>query len=173
MSTLWAPGSRSAHPRRRPACGRSISYPYCSKELEVHRSHAPPTHGADVFVFASAARATELKQNNIRMRVLRAGRRPRERAAQRRRDVRHPCRQGLRPTSSATPSRRSSSPWRSTRAASWTSSGHTNPGFTLRVYRHTMRRHLAARQHLRTLIGYSPRPVCSSCPHLDLPLPRR
>jgi integrase len=51
--------------------------------------------------------------------------------------------------------------------------GHADPGFTLRVYRHGMRRHLAARQSLRTLVGYQPRPVCTSCPHLDLPLPRR
>ncbi len=49
--------------------------------------------------------------------------------------------------------------------------GHTDPGFTLRVYRHGMRRHLTARQRLRTLVGYQPPPVCASCPPPDLPLP--
>jgi integrase len=49
--------------------------------------------------------------------------------------------------------------------------GHVDPGFTLRVYRHGMRRHLAARQRLRILVGHLHRPVCSSCPLLDLPLP--
>ncbi len=31
--------------------------------------------------------------------------------------------------------------------------GHTDPGFTLRVYRHGLRRDRAAREHLRTLVG--------------------
>jgi integrase len=31
--------------------------------------------------------------------------------------------------------------------------GHADPGFTLRVYRHGMRRDPAARQRLRTLVG--------------------
>jgi len=47
--------------------------------------------------------------------------------------------------------------------------GHADPGFTLRVYRHGMRRDHAGQERLRILVGYLHRPVCSSCPHLDLP----
>jgi integrase len=31
--------------------------------------------------------------------------------------------------------------------------GHTDPGFTLRVYRHGMRRDVAAKERLRALVG--------------------
>jgi len=51
--------------------------------------------------------------------------------------------------------------------------GHADPGFTLRVYRHGMRRDLAGQERLRILVGDLRRPDCTSCPHLDLPLHRR
>jgi integrase len=36
--------------------------------------------------------------------------------------------------------------------------GHAHPGFTLRVYRHGMRRDQAARERLRSLVGLKPSP---------------
>ncbi len=143
--------------------------PALRDELTAYKAQAPDiAHGA--FVFPSA-KGTRMTQENIRSRVLRKAVEQANEKLIGAGDV--PLPEGLTPHK-----------LRHTFASILVALGvdpgsvmdqlgHTDPGFTLRVYRHGMRRHLAARQHLRTLIGDPPRPVCSSCPHLDLPLPRR
>lgn len=143
--------------------------PALRDELTAYKAQTPDI-AHDAFVFPSS-KGTKMTQENIRNRVLRIAVEKADEKLTRSGDV--PLPEGLTPHK-----------LRHTYASILVALGvdlgsvidqlgHTDPGFTLRVYRHGMRRHLAARQHLRTLVGDPPRPVCSSCPHLDLPLPRQ
>jgi len=143
--------------------------PVLRDELTAHKAQAPDT-APGAFVFPSS-KGTKMTQENIRNRILRIAVEKADEKLTSLGDV--PLPEGLTPHK-----------LRHTYASILVALGvdpgsvidqlgHTDPGFTLRVYRHGMRRHLAARQRLRTLVGDLRRPVCSSCPYLDLPLPAR
>jgi integrase len=123
--------------------------PVLHNELTAHKAQAPNAT-PDGFVFATAA-GTELIQGNIRRRVLdKAIEKANEKLTETG-DV--PLPDGLTPHK-----------LRHTFASILVALGvdpgsvmdqlgHTDPGFTLRVYRHGMRRDGAARERLRVLVG--------------------
>ena len=123
--------------------------PVLHNELAAHKAQAPNA-APDGFVFATAA-GTELIQDNIRRRVLdKAIEKANEKLIEAG-DV--PLPDGLTPHK-----------LRHTFASILVALGvdpgsvmdqlgHTDPGFTLRVYRHGMRRDPAAKARLRTLVG--------------------
>lgn len=123
--------------------------PILHSELEAHKARVAD-HGRHAYVFASAS-GTRLEQNNIRRRVLE---RSVELADQRLSAAgRPPLPDGLTPHK-----------LRHTYASVLVAIGidpgsvmdqigHTDPGFTLRVYRHGMRRGSQARQDLTELVS--------------------
>jgi integrase len=141
--------------------------PVLRDELTAHKAQAPDT-APGAFVFPSS-KGTKMTQENIRNRVLRIAVEKADEKLTSLGDV--PLPEGLTP-------HKLRHTYTSILVALGVDLGsvidqlgHTDPGFTLRVYRHGMRRHLTARQRLRTLVGYQPPPVCASCPPPDLPLP--
>jgi integrase len=123
--------------------------PVLRNELAAHKAQAPSTAPTG-FVFATAA-GTEPKQGNIRRRVLdKAVEKANERLIE---ADEVPLPEGLTPHK-----------LRHTFASILVALGvdpgsvmdqlgHTDPGFTLRVYRHGMRCDRAARERLRALVG--------------------
>ncbi len=143
--------------------------PALRDELTAYKARAPDI-APDAFVFPSA-KGTEMTQENVRSRVLRMAVEKANEKLTVSGDI--PLPEGLTPHK-----------LRHTYASILVALGvdpgsvmdqlgHADPGFTLRVYRHGMRRDPAGRERLRILAGDLRRPVCSSCPHLDLPLPWR
>jgi integrase len=134
--------------------------PVLRDELAAYKPQAPDI-APDAFVFPST-KDTRMTQENIRSRVLRTAVEKANEKLTSSGDV--PLPEGLTPHK-----------LRHTYASILVMDqlGHADPGFTLRIYRHGMRRDPAGRERLRILVGKLHRPVCSSCRHLDLPLPRR
>jgi integrase len=123
--------------------------PVLHDELAAHKARAADP-SADAFVFASAA-GTELRQSNIRRRVLE-------------RSVELANRQLGKTERAPLPVQLTPHKLRHTFASILVAIGvdpgsvmdqlgHTDPGFTLRVYRHGMRREPASRQRLRELVS--------------------
>jgi integrase len=140
----------SVHTSKTTAGVRQIDlFPVLCEELSAHCSRANGA-GVDALVFASVT-GTELKQGNIRRRVLDAS----TTLANQNLDAlgAAPLPDGLTPHK-----------LRHTFASILVcigvdpgsvmdQLGHTDPGFTLRVYRHAMRRDAVARERLRALVG--------------------
>jgi integrase len=143
-SRLWVRASKT------DAGVRAVDLlPVLHDELAEHKARTVDP-SADAFVFASAA-GTELKQSNIRRRVLE-------------RSVELANRQPGKTERAPLPEQLTPHKLRHTFASILVAIGvdpgsvmdqlgHTDPGFTLRVYRHGMRREPAARQRLRELVG--------------------
>ena len=123
--------------------------PALHEELTRHRALAPDT-SPDAFVFATAA-GTEMTQGNIRLRALDKSVAMANEALGKSGAV--PLPEGLTPHK-----------LRHTFASILVALGvdpgtvmdqlgHADPGFTLRVYRHGMRRDAGAREHLLALVG--------------------
>jgi len=164
MSISPQTGSRSAHQRRTPDCARSTSSTL-RDELATYKASAASTE-PDSYVFATTC-GSEPKQGNIRRRALdKAVARANEKLIEAG-DV--PLPEGLTPHK-----------LRHTFASILVALGvdpgsvmdqlgHADPGFTLRAYRHGMRRDDTARERLRVLVGGADwAPTGTGAPHRAL-----
>ena len=129
--------------------------PALHEVLTTHKANSPAS-APDDFVFASDA-GTELAQNNIRVRIL-------ERAVELANERlvaagEVPLPEGLTPHKLRHSFASLLVAIGTDPGAVMDQLGHADAGFTLRVYRHGMRRDAAAKQRLCALVGVDPSPT--------------